>query len=349
MDTINRFEGEMLNWGRLLLDGIPFADLVAAHRRDPAMSWFDYWNATGQRYEQLGDDAIDRGNTLTGGEWLWLASLTYQYAQFMWFDERRPEGQRRKAEAYRRAAPHLRPAAERVELRFRDTVIPGYLRLPDAVGPYPCAVLLGGLESTKEESYRFENLLLRRGVATFAFDGPGQGEMYASVALSADFDAYTSAVVDHLETRPELDASRFGVLGRSLGGYYALQSACAEPRFRACVSWGGFVDESYWELETPATKECWRYASKADSIEEAKSHVQACLDVKPHLDKLRCPTYVLHGALDETPISQIETLRQLAVNAPLTVVIEPEGDHCCHNLGPAPRVAMADWLVDQLG
>ena len=35
-------------------------------------------------------------------------------------------------------------------------------------------------------------------------------------------------------------------------------------------------------------------------------------------------------------------------NAALVFDVEPEGDHCCHNLGPAPRLRMADWLANQL-
>ena len=114
-------------------------------------------------------------------------------------------GQRRKVELFDRAAPHLSPAGERVEIAFEGATIPGYLRLPAAAGdgPFPCCVLIGGLESTKEESHLFENLCLERGIATFAFDGPGQGEMFFEVKLGPDFERYSSAVLDHLvERRP---------------------------------------------------------------------------------------------------------------------------------------------------
>jgi 2,6-dihydroxypseudooxynicotine hydrolase len=36
------------------------------------------------------------------------------------------------------------------------------------------------------------------------------------------------------------------------------------------------------------------------------------------------------------------------VNAPKEVVIEPDGDHCCHNMGNIVRPRMADWLARQL-
>lgn len=338
----------MMNWGRLLLDGIPHADLREAEARDPGVSWLDFWTAKAAHYEGLGDDALADGHELSAGEWLWLASLCCQYAQFLWFDEGRADVQRRKADLYRKAAPLLCPSAERVEVPIDRTAIPGYLRLAARPlrTPMPCAVLLGGLESTKEESYLFENLLLDRGVATFTFDGPGQGEMLERVRLSDDFERYTSAVVDYLTTRSELDEGRFGVLGRSLGGFYALCSASADQRFKACVSWGGFAFVD-WEDEPLHDRASWRYVAKVESEEQARAYVERCLDGRPLLPRLRCPTYFLHGALDELSIQQIDVLREL-VSAPLTVVVEPRGDHCCHNLGPRPRVQMADWLVDRL-
>src|SRR5581483_4192079 len=164
--------------------------------------------------------------------------LCIHYAQFMWFHDpvRRKAGQLRKVELYDRAAPYLEPPARRIEIEFEGSAIPGYLRLPPGPAPaggWPCAVLIGGLESTKEESLLFEDLCLDRGVATFAFDGPGQGELFFQVKLQPDFERYTSAVVDELEQLPELDSHRLGVLGRSLGGFYAIRSAAHDPRLRA--------------------------------------------------------------------------------------------------------------------
>lgn len=343
-------EQEMLNWGRLLMDGLPFADLIAARDRDPDLTWFDFWMSRADDYEAMADAAIAEGHSLTAGYWLWVGSMAAQYAQFLWFDERRPRGQLRKANLYHRAAPLLDPPAVRIDLPIDDTQIIGYLRLPaSANGPVPCAVLLGGLESTKEESYMFENLLLERGVATFTFDGPGQGEMFEDVALSGDYERYTSRVVDHLVTlQDSIAPDRIGVLGRSLGGHYALRSAAMDDRFRACVSWGGFVQMDDWDFEYPMTKQSWKYVTKSPDLETAQIRVRDAIDVRPVLSGLTCPTYVLHGAKDETPITEVDLLKEFAVNAQLVLDIEPEGDHCCHNLGPAPRLRMADWLVTEL-
>lgn len=344
------FENAMLNWGRLLLDGIPYADLVAAESRGPDVTWLEFWSERATAYEALADDALAAGHERTAGEWLWLASLCCQYAQFLWFDATRAAVQARKANLYRRAAPLLRPAAERFDLPIDSTTIPGYIRVPETPvrSPVPCVILLGGLESTKEESYQFENLLLARGLATCTFDGPGQGEMLASVPLAPDFERYTSTVLDHVIADCRFDESRIAVLGRSLGGCYALRSASADDRFAACVSWGGFVVVD-WDTEPSHDRASWQYVTNTQTDDEARDVVVPALETRPLLGDLRCPAYFLHGALDEMPMWQIDMLKEHAVNAELVIDVEPHGDHCCHNLGPAPRVRMADWLVDRLG
>lgn len=341
-------EAEMLNWGRLILDGIGYADMVAARDRAADVSWFDFWMARADHYQSLAAHAEQEANRRTAGELLVLAALCAQYAQFLWFDEHRLEGQRRKVELYQLAAPLLVPRAERVELSVHGLSMPVYVRRPDSAGPHPLVIMLGGLESTKEESHQMENLALQRGMATATFDGPGQGEMWPEQGIAENFEDYTSAVIDHFVTDDSIRADAIGVLGRSLGGNYALKSAACDPRITACVVWGGFSDMDEWDAETPLTKESWRYASKVDTLEEARDHVRKALETRHVLSRLACPTYVLHGVHDEIPMSFIDTLRAYVTEAAMTIVVEPDGDHCCHNLGVEPRYRMVDWLANIL-
>ncbi|MFE3170005.1 alpha/beta hydrolase family protein [Amycolatopsis sp. NPDC059090] len=341
-------EQEMLNWGRLLMDGVPYADLAGARDRDPEVSWLTYWLARAAEYERLGDEALAGGHGRSAGDYFYFGSLAAQYAQFLWFGSDRAAAQDRKVELYRKAAPLLDPPADPVDLIVDGAPVRLYVRLPAGEGPHPAVVMLGGLESTKEESRLMEDLVLARGMATATFDGPGQGETFRHRALSGDFERFTSAVVDHLRTRGQIDPERIGVLGRSLGGNYALKSAACDPRLAACVCWGGFADMDEWDAETPMTKESWRYVSKVRTLDEAREHVRQALETRDVLGRLRCPTYVLHGRQDEIPIEFVDTVRRHVVDAPLTIVVEDEGDHCCHNLGLRPRLRMADWLADQL-
>jgi 2,6-dihydroxypseudooxynicotine hydrolase len=255
-------------------------------------------------------------------------------------------------ELFDRAAPHLKPPAERVEIGFEGTTIPGHLRLPESAGdgPFACCVLIGGLESTKEESHRFEDLCLERGLATFAFDGPGQGEMFFEVKLGPDFERYSSAVLDELERRPEIDAARIGVLGRSLGGHYAPKSAACDDRFAACCAWGACFDLSDLDSMPPRTQAGFHYATGIDDPERAREHLLASIDLAPVAARISCPTLVLHGRHDVIfGPAQVDKFRDGLTGAELEVQVEEEGDHCCHNMGHIVRPRMADWLADRLG
>jgi 2,6-dihydroxypseudooxynicotine hydrolase len=341
----------ILNPGRMLADGIPYPDFADATRRlEDGEDWFDLWMQRSSEYEQLGDGALERGDNVSGGEWLWHASLCAHYAQFMWFHDpaRREAGQRAKTDLYLRAAPHLLPAAERVDIPFEDTAIPGYLRRPAEAdnGPVPCVVLIGGLESTKEESYLFEAMCLRRGLATFAFDGPGQGELFFTRKLQPDFERYVSAIVDHLELVDDIDSSRLGVLGRSLGGYYAVRAAACEPRLRACAAWGACFDMEDFDTMPPHTRDGFVYVTGIEDPDEARSYLHEAIDLADVAGSLRCPTYVLHGYHDKIfSMGQVDKLREQVTSAPIEIVVEQDGDHCCHNMGPIVRPRMADWIA----
>ena len=342
----------ILNPGRMLADGVPYPDFAAASSLGDLSRWLPFWSETAERYEAIGDEAIRAGNTVSGGEWLWLASLSWHYGQLMWFHEpeRREHGQRKKVELYKKAAPHLVRPAERLEIELEGSIIPGYLRTPSGSGPHPCAVLIGGLESTKEESYLFEALCHRRGMATFAFDGPGQGEMFFDVKLVADFNRYTSAVLDAIEIRPEVDADRIGILGRSLGGYYAMQSAATDVRLKACVAWGGFADMSDFDGMPAHTRAGFVYVSGFDDLTEGRAYLQETFNIDDVIADLTCPTLLIQGVHDPIfPPHQTELLRAgLAGKPRAEIVNEADGDHCCHNMGPVVRRRMADWLANRL-
>ncbi len=145
-----------------------------------------------------------------------------------------------------KALPHLDPPGERVAIPYEGKQLYGNLRKPTgkpsntaSVAKPPVVVMCMGLDSAKEEMDDYENRFLARGLATLAFDGPGQGEAEYDFALCPEYEKPVKAVFDFLETRADVDSARAGIWGVSLGGYYAPRAAAFERRIRACVALSG--------------------------------------------------------------------------------------------------------------
>ncbi|MBI2880930.1 MAG: alpha/beta hydrolase [Candidatus Tectomicrobia bacterium] len=339
--------------GRMIGDGIHAADIDEILERCTGWGdWYEVVTGIGDRYERMAEERMSKGFKTSAGELLWRACMCYHYAQFYMFErpDLREAGQKKKVDLYRRAAPLFFPPAERVEIPFEGFSIPGYLRLPPGVKKPPCAILIGGLESTKEESFLFERMCHDRGLATFAFDGPGQGEMFFQTKMRPDFERFTSAVIDYLQKRPEIDPAKFGVLGRSLGGHYAPKSAAHDKRIAVCVCWGVLYElQTYWEDMHFLTRNGFTYCAGETDPAKGKETLKF-IDLSGWAEKITCSLYLQHGRKDDLiPFHQAERLEREAVHAKEVVTqYEPEGNHCCHNLYHRTRHPMADHLAKVL-
>ena len=82
--------------------------------------------------------------------------------------------------------------------------------------------------------------LAARGISCLMVDCPGSGEALRLQGLTArvDSEAWAAACVDYLLTRPDVDPARIGLVGWSLGGYYAPRAAAFEKRLALVVAWG---------------------------------------------------------------------------------------------------------------
>ena len=68
-------------------------------------------------------------------------------------------------------------------------------------------LFLGGLDTTKEDYMVVNNLCAERGLATLAFDGPGQGEVLYEMLWRQDFGRAICAVLKPTTAR-KVRASR---------------------------------------------------------------------------------------------------------------------------------------------
>lgn len=335
----------------MLSDGVHYYDLMRLRQgiRHCDM-WCDAWMEIASEQETFGRAALQRGARLSAGQALARAALYCHFAQGYFTEEfphKKLAAEQRKQALFREAATLLSPPLERVEIAFRGQVLPGYLRLPPGQTKPPCVVLFGGLDSTKEDSLSISDVIMERGLATLAFDGPGQGETFYRMRLIPDFEAAVSATIDYLQTRPEIAAARIGVIGRSTGGHWACKVAAKDRRVKAAVAWGLAYHLRNMPSMPPTVQKRWMRAADLKSIDEAMEYFRG-YDLDGVASEITVPLMVIQGGTDSiVPAEGVDRLRR-QVKGPLEVLTWPDSGHCCHNRYHVTKPAMGDFMVRHL-
>jgi pimeloyl-ACP methyl ester carboxylesterase len=224
----------------------------------------------------------------------------------------------------------------------------GNLRRPAGEDRPPLVLLVPGLDSTKEEFFRLENVFLDRGMATLSIDGPGQGESGYDLPIRPDYDVAVTAVLDAIADRTDVDFDRVGLLGVSLGGYYAPRVLAFEPRVKAGVGLSGpYRFSDIWDDVPPQTRETFVAKSFAKDDEEGRAKA-AELDLSGVAERIQQPYLAITGRLDRLiPWQQTERGADEAPKGEF--LLHEDGNHGCANVPYKTRPVAADWLRERLG
>ncbi len=145
--------------------------------------------------------------------------------------------------------------------------VPGILLKQGSSGRRPVVVVLHGTGGTKESQLELLKTLAGRGFVAVAIDGRFHGERQTGTGSAQYVEAmlqtyrtgkghpflYDTAwdimrLIDYLETRPDVDATRIGVMGFSKGGMETYLAAAVEPRIAVAVPMIG-VQSFTWALD----------------------------------------------------------------------------------------------------
>jgi len=349
----------------------PARDAAAFGDDEKVRILVDSWIAVADRVNASAEADAGQGRLISAGAKFRRASVYYASAERMY-----GRGEARAA-LYQKVLGSFRRfmectgACQRVEFPFGDTHLSAlYVRADNAspANPAPCVLEFDGFDIQKEIIYTtgMPEALSRRGLSTLIVDHPGAGEALRLQGLTVDLktERAAGAAIDYLETLPDVDSERIGMLAMSMGGYYAPRATAFEPRIKACVCWGGNYDWGEVQRERfrnsqasrpiPHFWEHFKWALGVETIEEGLK-IADQITLRGILDRITVPILITHGENDrQIPLKYAQMTYDDCVNSPrrelkIHTVDEGAAEHCGTDNTPLAVDTIADWVAEVLG
>ena len=307
----------------------------------------------------------EQGREVSARESYFIASLLYSAARWPIFEasDLHIDYNTRMVACYDKYIEYAPRPIERVEIPFEGGVLPGYLALPNIPKEgekFPCCIGIDGMDGSKEiMCSMYGDKMLERGMASFVYDGPGQGECPVNglYVTKDNHIAAAQAVYDWLSKHPNIDTDRLVILGISFGSFFGAQAA-AQLGDKVKGTALAFVNHepgchSIFNMAAPSFKLRFMFMANYDDEDKFDEFVSE-FTVETLTDKIKCPVLIQAGEEDElSPLEHSENFVN-ALNVPKKFVIY-EGDR--HALGSGASgnlfgehwyTMLADWCLDRI-
>jgi pimeloyl-ACP methyl ester carboxylesterase len=341
--------------------------LLEGHVGDDA-AWYDAFVKVADEVSGHADEFRASDHPVSAAPFYLRASHYYQMGERFRTpkDEKALATYQRSIDCFHQFVEQTDLEIEIVEVPFEGGSMPGYFVHAQNAKPgrTPCVVFFDGLDVTKEILFVMGTPeLIKRGISVLLVDGPGTGEAirFRNMALRHDYDRAGSACIDYLETRPDVEPKKIGIVAVSLGGYYAPRCASLEPRFAACIAWGAIWDyQAVWKrrieaqfnasMSVPGHHIMWILGT--DSLDDALQRLEK-FKLDGVVQQMRCPFLLCHGEDDEQiPLKDAQALFDACGSADKTfrVFTSEEGgaQHCQRDYLPLGCAVMWNWFEDKL-
>jgi dipeptidyl aminopeptidase/acylaminoacyl peptidase len=202
--------------------------------------------------------------------------------------------------------------------------ISGCLNLPPqptAGGKQAAMVVLHGFGSNKNGgiSKIAAKLFADMGYVTLRFDmrGCGDSEGARGRVMCNEQVQDTQAAISYLQSLPQVDPNRIGVMGHSFGAAVAIYTAGVDSRVAACISTGGWGDgekkfrkqhesDAAWKKFTDMMTEGRKRLAKGESMMVPR------YDIVPIQPGLR--NHLSPGSITEFPYEVVESMYNFKAN-----------------------------------
>ena len=245
----------------------------------------------------------------------------------------------------------------RVAIPWEDKFCYGNLHIPKkGQVPFPLVIIVHGMDDSKEEHLATELILQENGFAVFCFDAPGQSESLLLEGLNwtRNFHDSISSAIDTLSDGYNCDPQRIGVIGISWAGMWVYKAAMADKRIKAVYDLGGPIhaDDFHRIPYFLKTRFCQALGIEKPTTVPELAYFFSIKD-ETQLDKVRCPVRIIHGGKD--PFVSLddkqwlyEKLKALHPEQQVTMLVFPEGDHCCTANGAEMRQDAIEFFGREL-
>ena len=318
--------------------------------------WHNRWRNMAEYVEGLARDAETSNHTVTARKSYLRAYTYYRMAQLWSQDSMNSLTLQmfdKMQECYSKWASLSTPKVERVEIPFEGYTMLGWLLHPTSKKAEKSPVMIyAGPESMDCGVVTFTGPLeaRERGLASLIVDGPGQGTTlrYKKVYGRPDYEKPFGAMVDYLEKRNDIDATRVGVFGSDMGGYCAVRAAAFDKRVKALGNITACYDvyKDLYLYEKENHKQALEAYLGTSDPDEVKTKL-AEYNLSGIAEKVTCPLFMMHA--EETAVYPVEPAYRVyrEVKGQRELHIINAGHTIMDRRMEAISVAM-DWIADRL-
>ena len=347
----------------------PLKDSAARGEDAGTMAFLAEWVKMADKLVALAQEDESRARGFSAAEKYKRASLYLMTAERM-----QGHGHPGRAETFARALTafneYLRLGKEqthRVEIPYEGKTLSALWTRAPGAGAKPAVIYCNGLDSCKELLYfsLLPQALAKRGISTLSVDQPGTGEAIRLQGFPAisDSERWASRWVDWLQTQADVDASRLGMTGISLGGHYAPRAVAYEPRFASGAVWG--ANHNWAEVQQKRLRRegenpvphYWAHVMWVFGATDMDDFLRksAGMTLNGVMEKIKVPFLVTHGENDRQIGLQYakDSFDQLTASSrrELKIFTDREGgvEHVGADNMSFGRDYIADWFADTLG
>ena len=334
--------------------------LEVAQRMKPfdLESWITEWTRVAEKNEQMAEKFAADGFKVTANEYYLRAAGFYRDA--CWpqpvTDSRMLTSYKKARDNFDKAWKLVRPPFERVQINYEGKMLDGYFRKPNNPPgkKFPAVIAFQGADTMAEATIMGGGAYAARGMAYLAVDFPGQGGALRlkDLHLPPDTERVAKAMIDYLETRPDVDATRVGMQGISMGGYGVPRAASGEKRIKAAFMSSGSYDLKSDLFEYfPPIQERVRWIIGAKDLADARKQL-AEYNLNGKANKIEAPMLIGYSK-DDRIMDPAGALRlyEAAVNSKRDMVEGTGHVQAANAGGPRERrpVVFPDWAAKTLG